>query len=1047
MRTLRAILLFIIVCPAVPALAQVWVEEGVLTVSSSTLVASFRGASLIELRNRATGEAYVVPAQSLLDLNMTAPTGTLAANGWSLVRDGQSGQMAGQITYRDAARAVRLTVGVDESGREIYLRLEGRAARTGVRYLTWGIRDIKLDSGRLLVPGYGGVIFDRNTSPSYTQLDYPTLWETQSVVYEAAAGGGFTVYARDSKPYFKRLRVARTGEAGMLAFDTFAEGAYSKATEVPVLEWRLSGYTGRWQRGAESYRAWSRSVWPVNEAAEERNWVTRARGVVTVVNTDPGILAPLAERLNPSQTILYLIDWRSSAYDTNYPDYTPSDFAREFIAKAHELGFRVMLHVNALGVAPTSADYEQVKQYQMRFPEGGEPLTWPWDRAANTPELFAFISPAASAYRNLLIERLRPVVAELQPDAMHLDAGVVIINDANGPIEGMNSIEGLSRLYQDLQQAFPAVVFGSESVNEVIAPYSWLAQRWPTDLPGHAVSGFLTGSHILYYGFQDQPTPDHADFAEYLSRYEAQGVLPTPIVRSAMDIYEDNAGMKLVLAQLRAFQELGLSADFDTDGAAIFRYRSRDGSRGAAIARNGNMISLEVGADTLYRRLNGAPSVESSRFVPGWPAYDEQRIYGLDPDRQYWVTAEPFRPVELPHLLGVPETVKIGPETVVTPNFAILDLQPIERSAFDFLGNFTIGRVGTRYGSRDYPLMNGADAGITTMTVEGDFRHHTLLLIPPFKVYGGAVWAEYSVPVPALTTVAMKFELALGDAAVGRSDGVLVVVKVDETVAWHKGLSAGGWHQERVDLTPWAGRTVRLRIYVHPGERYEPGFDLVCFSKMRLVDDSLRQIATELYLPGIETPSQHSGISRLDARGDSIFAAGLTVPGKAVIFLNPSPAVGHGQDLISVPFSAWRTAYTGLTFPLSVNRSGAVEPAVSGRVEAERAINAYPPRKGKTILNWAIQVPTDAQRLVFRYGLADPKQQVAEGASGYTGVRFSVQVNGERVWIKSIYTNGWNSDGIDLTPWRGQQIVLQLVTDAIRSDHFDDAYWTGIVVQ
>jgi len=82
-------------------------------------------------------------------------------------------------------------------------------------------------------------------------------------------------------------------------------------------------------------------------------------------------------------------------------------------------------------------------------------------------------------------------------------------NDGNGLIDGRNYIQGSILLHQELSDAFPWLVLGGESVNELFAPHERFAQRWHWDpLPPHPISTFLLGDRTLLYGYLGQPGPE-----------------------------------------------------------------------------------------------------------------------------------------------------------------------------------------------------------------------------------------------------------------------------------------------------------------------------------------------------------------------------------------------------------------------------------------------------------------------------------------------------------------------------------------------------------
>ena len=45
--------------------------------------------------------------------------------------------------------------------------------------------------------------------------------------------------------------------------------------------------------------------------------------VILIALLDINVLDKLAEQVDPTKTLLYLVDWTKDGHDINYPDYTP----------------------------------------------------------------------------------------------------------------------------------------------------------------------------------------------------------------------------------------------------------------------------------------------------------------------------------------------------------------------------------------------------------------------------------------------------------------------------------------------------------------------------------------------------------------------------------------------------------------------------------------------------------------------------------------------------------------------------------------------------
>ncbi|MCY3723508.1 MAG: hypothetical protein OXG97_14900 [Candidatus Poribacteria bacterium] len=385
-------------------------------------------------------------------------------------------------------------------------------------------------------------------------------------------------------------------------------------------------------------------------------WVKGIGLVVTYANPDldVGILDKLAEQVDPEKTLLYLNKWRRDGYDVNYLDYTAKlEFGR-FVEAAHQHGFRVMAHVNLVGVSPYHPLYAEFQKFQYRDPWTGKLRGWFWDQM-QAPNRHALINLANSRFRNLLIQQLKNVWEKYKVDAFHLDVSHLVVNDANGLIEGLNAGQGNVLMHRELVEAMPSVVFSGEHLHEVTFFRESFAQRWklppqqfeptprgpqqPRGTP-HPISAFLFSPYTVPYGYLALPNPDRGTklYQEYLNAYEHWGVLPTLSVWSVEDLDPERARTHELLSIARTWQQLGLKPDFETDWEpeTLFQYVGQGGEIATLSAIDGGAI-FELPKDGAgYERVFGVTQVKTSRSLPHWRAYNETKILGLHPEKSYF---------------------------------------------------------------------------------------------------------------------------------------------------------------------------------------------------------------------------------------------------------------------------------------------------------------------------------------------------------------------------------------------------------------------------
>jgi hypothetical protein len=1050
LRVIHAIVVLWIIAPAARlAAAEIRADKSQLYVSTGSLEVIFQGGAIASIKNVATGEQYVkLPAPQWLQMKILDFGDVLPqpASGWQIVTDAGFGAAAVLPFSGSAGVRITMRIGVDPATDEIAVRLEGEATQPGVVSILWGIQGLSLSPGRLVIPAQAGTYYDAISTPSLIGLDYPVHWEHQFVVYESTAGG-FWVYANEPKPAYKRLHASRqTGNLDM-ALEYFATAPWNEATRVAQHEWRFSGFAGNWRVPAGIYKERLNSIRPNAPADGTKAWVKDIRGVVTLQTRELAVLDILTAKLNPQQTLLHLVDWRRDAFDINYPDYRPGDGTEPFVRRAHELGFHVMVHVNVVGVSETNPNFAAMQPYQLKTADELHPMGWLWDDLPEgDPGRIAYINPAYSPYRRLLVESIRPAIEGLHIDVLHLDAGGAIVNDGNGLIEGMNTIEGIMQIHKDLMDAFPDLVLGDESTNEITGPFIHFAQRWTSDSPPHPISTFLLGDQVQFYGFLDQPIADEPHYTDFLKRYEGQGILPTVQVTNIRDLDPDRVRQQQLLRQIRLWQEDRFNPVWETpwDGR-LFVERGENGQV-AQIEADEHSVRLKVDDQILYERIRNADRWATSQWVQYWPAYDDNFLYGLDPTVQYWLEPEWYRPSGLPHLLELPRLVTVGYDTLATPDYALFDLATPDPSSFDFISSFGIARQGTIWNGKDWPIMLGATAAVTRIVIDKQLQNQVLVMQPPYRRYiGGAVYVEYTVSVPDAPGVRFSFKAGLPDRAT-RSDGVFLVIRIDGEEQWRANLAPVGLHPFSIDITKYAGRTVTFRLITHPGIHGNAILDWACWTDLQITTDVSRpQTAIPVALGGDGLIAAVSDTARLDSVDGKTVQVTMDLPGKFVLFSTPPQPVTTGSSLLDFKFDVWRAGYDGLAYQNSYEYSGTITGAASAGELREKTLTARPPRNGFTIITFPVQLPQDASQLQFGAGLADPPPDYDQNLN-YSGVNMIFLINGEKLWEKELRTAGWTDVSIDLGRWAGKPVLVELVVDSLNNAAFDWAQWSDLTV-
>ena len=346
-------------------------------------------------------------------------------------------------------------------------------------------------------------------------------------------------------------------------------------TTAKSVVWRLNTYTGDWRVPAQIYRDWMEATFNPWRLSDMPTWVGDIGLVVIYGPLDTEPLDRLAEMVDPTKTLLYLVGWRKHKHDVSLPDYTAREGLGDFVEYVHQLGFRVMLHVNLVGVSTYHPLYPEFQAFQFRDPWSGNLRGWKWDET-DSPKRHAWINNASSKFRNFFVQQLKKVWEKYKVDAFHLDISHVVVNDANGLIEGLNSAQGNVLMHLELAEAIPGVVFSGEHLHEVTFFRESFAQRWqlPPEAIPHPISAFLFSPYTRSYGYLGLPSLENNPllYQNYLNSYESWAVLPTV---QAESIRELNGHLtQQILAVARQWQELGLMPDFESEWESdtLFQY-------------------------------------------------------------------------------------------------------------------------------------------------------------------------------------------------------------------------------------------------------------------------------------------------------------------------------------------------------------------------------------------------------------------------------------------------------------------------------------------
>ena len=1034
--------------------AEMKVVDNSVFVNTDSYEAQFMDGIITHLYNKLTEEIYTLPLGGGGVTGFRGRSGLLRRNGGAVWTDQATltearkvAPLRARLVFEQGQNEILLFIAVDENTGDLLIEQEGASDTAGVYGIQWGCVNLDVRNLELILPADGGQIINAMSPFTARSFNYPGSWEVQLAIMQGEQGG-FFVRGADATFQFKTLHYEKDIESFALGFETQNQAPFEPLTSAQSVTWRLNTYTGDWRVPARQYRDWMERTFNPWRLDEMPTWVQDIGLVVTLLGLlDTNVLDKLAEQIDPTKTLLYVLGWRKSPYE---PDYTPKPTFGSFVEAAHRRGFRVMPHTALLTMSPHYPLYAEFQKFQYRDPWSGKLLGWLWNEIDH-PHRHAYINLASSAFRKLFVRELKQIWEEYKVDAFHLDISHAVVNDANGLIDGLNAGQGNVLMHKELAASMPGVVFSGESLHEVTFFRESFAQRWkvwpdwnltPRGRP-HPVSAFLFSLYTLPYGYLGFPNPDSDSqlYEEYLDSYESWGILPTLNLWSVRQLEPERAGTQRLLSIARYWQQLGLKPDFETDwdantlfqyvgkGGEIVRYQTTETPSGAEVGST--LILPQEGAG--YERILGATQVKTNRNLPYWHAYNETTLLGLNPKKSYFLSDTP-RDFSQVHINALPEGVFVT-ESRVTKNAALFRLERTDVSReIDLLSQFHLVKTGIVLNGRESPRQKGAafDPGETSVS---GIRKATIWAQPPWQGISGDTFGEWELSLPNSPHIRLEFDIGLWDGPDSeKSDGVTFIISVQSDVIFREHYNQREWKHISLDLTSYQGQQVVLRFTTNPGPNGDVGWDWPVWGEPKIISDppdTLTKVGFFLPNEPIKTFPD-----TVEDKGNGQYSLETKLPAKVVFLFQSGQQIISTNDLKDAEFTAG-LQFGGIFRIGSVWNSG--EPTIVNIDGIRKAsIIAHPPPGGQTVLQFLLSLP-QAREVKFSFSMG-----LQDGCSD--GVFFRVLVNGETQFEHFADTFSWEDATISLSRYAGDHVLLELITDPGKDGGCDWAHWADLFI-
>lgn len=566
--------------------AEITIDGESVHVETDRYVVEFDRGVISYIHNKLTAETYTLsPVRGtrgwtgLLKVRHFWDEGNVSTSEATLRSSSQIDPSQVELVFSNENGEVRLRIAIDSITDDLLIDIEGVSDTPPVIAAQWGCGYLDIQNLSVIAPVYGGYIIDATAPSTFDKFPYPQNWEAQLAIVQGHRGG-FSVRCTDNTFQFKQLIYGRRGDGVALHFATYNQAPFDLHTTGQSQLWRFNTYAGDWRIPAKKYRDWmERTFSPTTLSEKSVDDVTlfigSTRSSIGVTNTV--FLDGLATKVDPTKTVVMLWEWADGGEwwiegaESHKPDYFPKAGLRDFVELAHKYGFRVILGINAHAFSPTHPLYPEFQQYLYRDTWTGkiigacleEPFEPECDHPAWHP--IAFVNPASRAYRNIIVQQLKPVWEEYGVDGFFLDTSYYTRNNANGLIDGLNSAQGVALMHKELAEAMPGAILAGERLHEATFAYESFAQRPILTTQPHPISAFLFSPFtraISYAHFNpDQDPVYHQTVLDYSAVW---GMIPTLNAWWVEQLSEPNA--QKLLAGAGAWEYFEYDGDLNGDG-------------------------------------------------------------------------------------------------------------------------------------------------------------------------------------------------------------------------------------------------------------------------------------------------------------------------------------------------------------------------------------------------------------------------------------------------------------------------------------------------
>jgi len=385
---------------------MVTVQDGKILADTKALKATVERGYLTSLVSNIDGRGYVdhvdTDGSALQLVYPGHGTVNVVGNLAATITTHQLSPSTAQMRFSGWDADGVLTISEDPLTGDLIVEPSAYSSRAGVQSCRWLLPGVGKDLD-LVAPFFQGVKLPLTDPLLQRRWAWPMSWEAGLAILQGKAGG-LWVHWRDSHYRYKALNI----DQGTIGLETEAYGPLDGSLGAGGLQWRLSVYSGDWQVPAGQYRDWLWQAYGL-DGAVRKPWLQDVRLALSWFNGDPAILDAIAAQVDPAKVLIHFSNWRTDAYDENYPTYVASAEAKATFLKAKAMGFHIMPHCNSVDMDPTHPAYAYLRDFQYRDVVSRGLHGWGWDAEAGG------VLGVPNSYHSLGENRRRKVMVKVHP--------------------------------------------------------------------------------------------------------------------------------------------------------------------------------------------------------------------------------------------------------------------------------------------------------------------------------------------------------------------------------------------------------------------------------------------------------------------------------------------------------------------------------------------------------------------------------------------------------------------------------------------------------